>query len=753
VSNLKFHLHAPFASTIARDCVRDCDENDQLCDNLASLVVKSLDQIKDSRLLVMSFLEVLPNSRDSIPSRFDTIRQAIVKAFVNTPLTPTKNGKYAPASTLRRGPSHISQLFNDDDLRTLLRISQKQDVWAANPPPQSQRADQFLSSLNISRWGANELFEHLLGCGRNGAGNLKDFLKAKNDDWMRRFYEVLCSDRERYANIPRPTLDVMSLVRVDSDSGKLQVSSPNAFFSVTDEINGRPRGICFVSPLVYLRGKKETIKSEARLFLEAIGVRLFDENARVQKMLDSYGAHAPSNSEHLDHIRHFVRLFVARQVDPSIFKGRSFLRRQATTPSGQTQWSIPGRICIDFSGDPTGLGKLSSIHGAHAASEEYSSLFTGSSFNGLIEFLKAIGCMHKLTVNEVSIDKNVHANTLRQVHGNVNDNMSQQDWTIFNLEKYLSARSVDASRLVWNAMIDAPLGCTKARYRPNKSADEATNESQLVWHLRNTAWVPTIKPGEFKRPRDITRSELLPDFIYKTQNGMLTAISFEMGVRERTGEYQAKDGSAKALGFKSAKEAEEVVKMLREFGKTPEEIRRLIAPSEKPEQPSGSVADPARRAKGIEEQAESAEEIKSAIRERQVRLHESAAKQKAKVWLSSKYLNSARELICQCCHEKMPFKLPGKDEFYFEAVQCISGLKKWHDANYLALCPICSAKYQHANQTDNQEIRRLVATDRSLPTAPAVKIPVRLAGKVMQLRFVGTHLFDLRTILKLDEMK
>ena len=41
-SKLRFHLHAPFASTVARDSVRDCEANKQLRDHLAELIVESL---------------------------------------------------------------------------------------------------------------------------------------------------------------------------------------------------------------------------------------------------------------------------------------------------------------------------------------------------------------------------------------------------------------------------------------------------------------------------------------------------------------------------------------------------------------------------------------------------------------------------------------------------------------------------------------------------------------------------------------
>ncbi|MXX23914.1 MAG: hypothetical protein F4Z82_00505, partial [Caldilineaceae bacterium SB0668_bin_21] len=50
-SNLRFHLHAPFASTVARDSVRECEANDSLRVQLAALVAESMTIIREQGLL------------------------------------------------------------------------------------------------------------------------------------------------------------------------------------------------------------------------------------------------------------------------------------------------------------------------------------------------------------------------------------------------------------------------------------------------------------------------------------------------------------------------------------------------------------------------------------------------------------------------------------------------------------------------------------------------------------------------------
>jgi hypothetical protein len=60
--------------------------------------------------------------------------------------------------------------------------------------------------------------------------------------------------------------------------------------------------------------------------------------------------------------------------------------------------------------------------------------------------------------------------------------------------------------------------------------------------------------------------------------------------------------------------------------------------------------------------------------------------------------------------------------------------------NYLAYSHICAGMYEHAQETCDAELRRTI-----------LEIPIRLAGRDHTLYFVGTHWFDLKTVLGGDE--
>jgi len=134
-SNLRFHLHAPFASTVARDSVRDCAGNNVLRDHLADLLAESMSEIRDQGLLTVRALAVLPNDKDNLPK---------IAEFKTTDLVPMKRGGHAATRGIFRGSKTLSDLIDDDDLVTLLGDDYFPPMWASNPPQRNQREDNFL---------------------------------------------------------------------------------------------------------------------------------------------------------------------------------------------------------------------------------------------------------------------------------------------------------------------------------------------------------------------------------------------------------------------------------------------------------------------------------------------------------------------------------------------------------------------------------------------------------------------------------
>ena len=96
----------------------------------------------------------------------------------------------------------------------------------------------------------------------------------------------------------------------------------------------------------------------------------------------------------------------------------------------------------------------------------------------------------------------------------------------------------------------------------------------------------------------------------------------------------------------------------------------------------------------------------------------------------------------------MPFK-KRDGEYYFEAVEIFKGyFKKEHEAQYLALCPLCSAMYNEFVKLDEEAMAEL---KHAIQNTDECEIPLRLGEWDTSIRFVETHFQDIKTILEEQE--
>jgi hypothetical protein len=291
-----------------------------------------------------------------------------------------------------------------------------------------------------------------------------------------------------------------------------------------------------------------------------------------------------------------------------------------------------------------------------------------------------------------------------------------------------------------------------ASYVPNdkRRHEEKSKASFLVDYLAMHAWVPD-REGHFIHPQDLTRNTIHPSLTFDDRNGWLTAVAFGAGERQRSIEYQQKNELARSLGFDDAEHMDLTQKATK--GKSREELMRMTRDQDflaREEFPEKSSPNPERRRIKMVERRENAPAREKVQRERTIEKGLANLKAEAKAYLRGSYTNANGRLICQCCRDPMPFKLPKTEEDYFEAVQFLDKLDKQLYENYLALCPTCSAKYQHACQTDVETIKRhfLEANPNGIDS---VEISIQLVSTVASIRFVAVHALDLHAVLGIQQ--
>jgi hypothetical protein len=752
-SNLWFHIHAPFASTIGRDSLQDCNDNELLRDAIANLIVKTLPIIRDMNLLNMNFLSTLPNSYHHLTLFYQPILNAIQTAFHTQELTPCKDGCYGKARNLIRGSAKISECFDNTDLKFLYKNDQDLK-WVANAPLNSSDEARFLQDLHIQEFGIRE-FLSSIKC-QNFTNTtvelVEKLIETKSDEWLMHFY-MLLSDFSDPAEV-QEALGTNAIIRVVNQNFEICHVQPAKAFLPPDNTSIANSEILFVKNELR-EGLTSNQKVTLDTFYSIIGVKTYSSRTLLEMEMENSDNYRLLERHYLL-IKKCMDYLKKNPDDLELFTSKKFLL--CDPRSGIPMSRVESNdLCIDEPYMQTGLASLSMINNVNLLYNGYyySDILAKKDF---LDFVKKIGVKTNL---EVIATKHFSESVRYELQKSALDrrdtkNTIREDFTIAYLLRYLTdALSLDTSKLIWEALLQAPREASLARYSPNPNHLVKTCKSTLVQILTKVKWLPDCE-GNFFSPENISPSNLHKDFKINYSNDLLKEIGFGREEEKKTQEYKKKNDLAKAIGFTSFEEAEDfsnLAKQIEEKGASCKEIlssalHNLNVKNPIPAFPEDSIKDMKRRSSKISERI-SESPVKTF--ERKTRLiNTSRSLIDSKTWLQNHYTNSEGILVCQICKKEMPFK-KSNGEYYFETVEIFTKeiLSNEFEQAHLALCPICSAKYQEYVKQDQKAMETL---EKKLLESETDKldIPINLDKETEDaaIHFVETHLFDLRAFLQ-----
>lgn len=762
-SNLRFHLHAPFASTVARDSIRDCPANDELRDHLADLVAESMFAIRDQGLLDVAFLATLPNNRDPLDDFYKPIQEKLVEVFKNKKLTPMKRGGHAAASGIYRGGARLSSRISDKDLAIILGKNLSLPLWAANAPQRNQEADNFLSSLGISEWDEKDLVSEL----SNQPDLVLRWLKKKSYKWHQEFYALLgdflsnthrsytYQYRDLYRNL-KHELSNLSIVRL-SDGVTYKKGRDCHFPSDDAEYDKK---LSCVDKHVYSYGKNKNQQEKAREFLGEIGVNEIGEKERIDLLLETFYQDNKSveltDEQHLKHISDFIKWW--KEGNYTIkFESHAIFRVE-----GKDDFHKPIECFLDLPFEDTGLEALFGCSEILLKNQKNPVSKKYEKVDGFIDFAKSLGVMQALEIREhraTRMQKDTFKKLGKETHTTIDRDYflnalighgtywHSEGSPYYIGELDLKIHKIELSLAVWKTLCRVEEEKLSAFYLPNDAnRDKQKREpSFLVNQLKSCKWI-LDKDGCFRLPSDVTKESLHADFPYNNRNGWLDAIGFGETAKKERADYIDLTRNAREIGFDNADDAKkwaEIAKM----GVSPDEVCSKFIPS--PEFPTSSVSNLERRQARLTEQHHDAPEKKYEPKQRSVRT--TRGEIDPRTYLENQYTNDDDQMICQICQEEMPFK-KRDGEYYLETVEAFSKdeLSKEHNARFLALCPECAARYKEFVKNDEDTMKRVYDV---LKNSDTLEIALQLGELKTNLRFVETHRQDIRTILKNERDK
>jgi hypothetical protein len=733
-SGLRFHLHAPFVPELSRASIKETDANNPLFEQLARLTAQSLHRIRDIGLLNTDFLSVLPNRQDTIPPRYQGIRQEIFRAMNNEPLTPTQARTHAPAKELLQAKASLKALLNSEDLALLVESVHDLPAWSISAPQRNSNADRLLSSLEINDWDVGSFVELLTDkFDPNGwqypDDEMKGWLNEKSIEWHQHFYAFLY--RELSPEDELTQLSGLEIIRLKN--GSYAQANECYFPSSVGQDEGFPR----IDERIYSAGGSKAQQEASRKCLAELGVREVGEPELVEALLKERYSRTGHNPRAED-MKRFVALVESEPARATMFSAYYIFEDESGS------WRTASGCYLDVPLLETGLKAYYQAWGKDGKLAGLAKRYPddGLSREKFVSFAKAVGVRSALSIVKCSCRENPEWKYLSSVGGQSSNLHVDEDYSLPGFLKATITPNDQVSALIWRTL-DAISGSSRvlqAAFQRNRSWGAHFRPSTLIHQLKTTSWVPQTD-GRFVTPEQ-ARSDLLPaGFPFDAGKKWLKAVNFGEEAEKRSAETRQKQSIAKELGFDDGDALADAQWFARlnpdERRSFKREIERRTAFS----LPVSESANPERRALKVGDLSADAPGKIVKNRTRSVSVGLGAVKDEADQYLRQQYTNSDGEMICQICKSNapLPFRL-ADGRYYVEKVEFHRSADKRHFQNYIALCPNHAAMFKHVLGSGDLMIDMLMACEDG-------NLEIILADNDSSIYFTQTHLADLKVIL------
>lgn len=758
-SGLKFHIHAPFASTVARDSVRDDPDNVKLIKDIGHLIVDALPDLRDRGLIDDSFLTTLPNHEDPVGYPYSYIRDLILDAFNRLEITPVRGNGYAAATSLVSSPSEFRRWLMEADLPHLLDISgfevEGTPRWIRD---RDGRAGKFLGGLDTIQFGWEEMDRALANATDIGDPNdpfipkWLDWLATKDDTAISSLYQLL---GRGWSTVQlTESLQSIPLVRVTRRDKSEHVKGPDTYLPSSRNDNAQRR---VPVGIAYFDDDEDNARiTNLKAFYRAAGVHRWDERARIEARLKAYLVQGhpiregDGHKKHLRDVRAFVEYALSNKDSArGLFEKAPFL--EAVLPDGSISWVAPDESYLDLPYQATGLSSFYPWTKLYYEDSEQFAYYrkpypVASSYleiDRFSDFLELVGS--KLGINITRID--VYSNPqFRQEWraGRRSEYTEEVDWQIEGFNQIMKARDLDLLHTLWRTVVHAKVSKAEALYRANNSAPRYTFDSRLIQQLNSIAWV-LDKDGELRYPREMTVDDLAVDWEHPHAGSLVYKLAFGDDARQRSRKTERVRAFLRDEGLDDG--GIDVLREAKEAGMSMTDLRSFVRERLGADRfPDSASADPSRRSAVAWEDAANAPQYRTGLRQRSVVDGLSQAAADSKYYLREQYTTEAGQMFCQACQKPLPFKLAGK--WYFESVRFINARQQIHTANAIALCPLCAALYKYVRETNNETLLENLQSIEIGEGQGSIEIPLVLDGKLVHIRFTGRHAIDLQAALQ-----
>lgn len=760
-----FHIHAPFALTVDREKLREDSANTKVIEEIGTLVCESMKELKKDNLVNLELYKTLPNEKDDNDlGKYLIIRSKIENFFLNNPYILMANGSYQEPRNKYIGLRNIQELISDKDLE-IVTESEKQNVFWVKNPMRNHRDYNFLILLKVCEYNLADYLRMLIIYQKQSKQLYEQYitsLEERGPEWFAKFYSLMYFSWSSIKDqCELAELRALKLCFCDDD--KLHPFDECYLSCEIKDLEGYT--INCVNPACFRKSYSEANISS--FLSNYLYVQEFDESDLVADLCQKFDK---SQDKKIDFIK---LLFEFYQKDNSVI---DVYKRYKILMSENGKWSIPENFYIpeeintrvknlsiyfDFYNTKT-QGPVSKL------SPEYKTLFNDDEeLKKFVSFLIKLGCDSNIPVYNADVGDNPNWDDIADdfpdgAFASGNRYETNKDYKIKYFDEFLRRPANEAVfELLITALINYGTDFIKCIYRPAQKYQPKKYASQITCSLKSAKWFIQEDGGKtyFVKPEDANKSKIPSKYKELVSSFPLDYWLREMnfGVQEeiKIEQYEKEnDIISSVVGLN-----DNSIGILRQFNKSDlssevkeeilNNINQYLQSCLSESMYRDNDFDINRLNEKSEEAYNNANDMEYEVRKRSVRIID-PEKALAEPFLRQVCVNEDGEILCQICRNHLPFKKPDGQE-YFEKIQLFpkSLIKKELKVNYIACCPVCSAKmkvfYSH-----NPEAQKTLFKQISYSQESIVTFPVQL-DKDADITFANEHIAILRKMIELSQ--
>lgn len=753
-SNLHFHIHAPFASTVARDSVRDCVENDKLIEEIARLAINSVYYCKERKLIDYHYYAALPNHRDfQYSTKYKRIYDELIKLF-NDPRSEfiiSENGEYKKIHEVLQGNREIVKLIDADDLYAL-----QKRFWIPALRPQT-REETFLDELGLKTLDIRNIIEML----QYDASKLSPLFERHflDSEWFTKFYSLLGSMVTLHLYVD----DLKSVKMLKCDDGQLH-SVDDGLFLKTDYIPKQIKNPLYVELSNVIPKGLDALLSKSDLdsaisFCHRLGVRDMAQEIDLMADIDKGQVEA---DDVVIKLLEIIEIYKKTNRIEQFTESEMFIARKIK--GDDSLYRVKAKDCCwddavaFFYENEFAINYVISQENYRTLSDDENVLF-----KKIFELLggKTAPEIKRCAVSQSHPQWNI-LDTANRRSTEINT-----DYTITgldNIERIPKEELYAESLVLWNVVVsDKNILHHEAKFAANSSKQTQTIDSRIAYYLRRVRWIPN-KAGIFCRPCDIAQNDLYEGFLYVPGCVFLSELGFGDSSKapdDITSILEKAGVSVSALDAEWFRQPDavkaEFIRFMEERDKAKHKSMSLTEAlnNETKEQAEYDeddsygrdigVSNPNARIKRQQEEFEAGLKKSTVVKPVMTFTYNSKTSAIEKQFVREQYKGH-----CQICNRPPIRKHNG--DIYFEAVNIIGTgnfdqtLLNDIDAgwNTLCLCPTCAAEYKYCAKNlsgfENQVETMEVEPEKN----EEIVLQIELKNQPVLIRFTPRHFIALK---------